>query len=530
MSVLQYYKKPTHKTVVNHNNANNGDIISSVIAAYDMAVDDCRDHARHLKTGNFEKDCLNVWTILRNELEYNRDLDELQTIALPRVAFSRVKNDCKSYSVVAAGLVGAMGYGVKFRFAGYKKGINSPSHVYAVAFNPATNQQFIIDGCAPMFDWEKPPKFKIDKTMKVVTLHDKPSLTDIQKVVSKLPYHQQRKLKEVAELAVRKSLLDLARYGRINDTLSETINKKTKPAKGSPEQIKLKEKRKAKAKEGLKKFGHANMYLALLLGRGAFMACIRLNLNGMASKLNKLYKEKKFADIEKKWYALGGITKLLIRAVEHGAVKKPLFLSKKARARYNKQMGINGIVCESINVAPLAAVAAAAIPVIAALVPVMVKAFKGMGKGGEPEAVELTNQAVDITQGSFTTDQQNPEEVNNVDIPDDLSADDTSSIGDIHFDEIGINGDNSELWASLGQMAGKGLEALTKKIAEKHPKAGKVIQKGSQAVDDYATGQYLRTSGYKDVAKQINTSYSTMKDYAPLALVGAAVAFVMLKK
>ena len=134
MAVRQYYSRPDNVITTNYVNATNGNIITTILDAYPLAVMDCQKHAKILKSGDFEKDCATIWNVLKTELTYKRDLDELQTIALPRMAFSRVKNDCKSFSLCAAGLIGAMGYIAIIRFAGYKK--NNP---YIVDIDEAGN-------------------------------------------------------------------------------------------------------------------------------------------------------------------------------------------------------------------------------------------------------------------------------------------------------------------------------------------------------------------------------------------------------
>jgi hypothetical protein len=514
MNILKYYKLPLGKTIINANNAVNNDIIDAILLNYQKAVKDSKEHAKAIKTGNFETDARNIWETLKTNLIYQRDLDEVQTIKLPRVAYREKYTDCKTFALCGAGLAGAMGYEVTFRFAGYKTANGNPSHVYFYISNGS--KKIIIDGCAPRFNWEKKYKLKIDKKMKVITLNDEINddfrTNKIGRIYDRLPKQAQDKIKLIGETAVKNALMQYDQNG--------TINKKVK----TPAQTAKAKQRKEKVKEGFKKFGHANMYLALILGRGAFLACVLMNLNGMATKLVKLNNAKKLEPILKKWYALGGIKKFFIKTIEKGAKHKPLFLSKKARARFAKQMKtpLNGLCSddECINAAPLAAVAAAAIPVIAALVPIMVKAFKGMGKDGAAESDELTAQAQDITTGAFTTDESRSNEVQFAEVPESFE-------GVAGYDTINAN---DELWGALGQMAGKGLESLVNKIKAKKPKLGKIIDKGAEVADDYATGQYMRTSGYKDRMIKLRDGAQTAQSYMLPVAIGAAVIFALKGK
>lgn len=514
MAVKQYYPRPENVITTNYVNGTNGDIINTIINAYPLAVLDCEKHARILKTGNFEKDCATIWNVLKTELSYKRDLDELQTIALPRMAFSRVKNDCKSFSLCASGLIGAMGYIAIIRFAGYKKNNPYPSHVYAIAMDPHTKKKIIIDGCAPYFNWEKPPVIKKDYPMNVVTLSDQIKDTkNIQKIIAKMPRAAQAKLSKISELAAQHAALQYEKEGFIDSPVLDAINKK--PEKGTLEREALQAKNKEKAKEDLKKLGRGTLTVALALGRGAFVAMIRLNFNGVASKLQKLIKTNKIAQVDEKWVKIGGNVKAFHFAINKGAEKKPVFLSKKAKARFNAKMAVNGITgyhCSEIgiNEPALAALAATAIPVLAAIIPIMKKAFAGMGKAGKAESDELTAQATDIVQGNYTTDQSVPDEMDYIEIPE--------TIGD---------STGSEIWSALGKLAGDGIKKLADKIKKKNPKVGAVIDKGGQAAENYATGKYLRDAGYTGKIEYLRDSTKGVQKYIlPIAVGSAAVVYL----
>jgi len=510
MAVRQYYPRPEHVITTNYVNGTNGDIIKTIINAYPLAVLDCEKHARILKTGDFEKDCATIWNVLKTELVYKRDLDELQTVALPRMAFSRKKNDCKSFSLCASGLIGAMGYIAIIRFAGYKEDNPYPSHVYAIAMDPQTKKKIIIDGCAPYFNWEKPPVIKKDYPMNVVTLSDEiQDKENIQKIIAKMPRAAQSKLSKISELAAQRAALQYERDGYIETPVLDAINKK--PEKGTPEREALHEKNVEKAKEDLKKIGKGALTLALVLGRAAFLAIIRLNFNGNASKLQKLIKTNKISDVDAKWVKLGGNVKSYHFAINKGAEHKPVFLSKKAKARFNKVMavkGIHGYHCSEIGIFDpvLASLSATAVPVLAVIIPIMKKAFEGMGKDGAAEVSELTAQATDIVKGNYSTDEAVPDEMDYVSIPE--------TIGD---------GQGAEIWGALGKLAGDGIKKLAEKIKNKHPKVAPIIDKGGQAAEDYATGKYMRDAGYTGKIETLSNVTKGAQGYIlPIAVVGAA--------
>lgn len=87
--------------------------------------------------------------------------------------------------------------------------------------------------------------------------------------------------------------------------------------------------------KGLKKVGRAVKTAALAPARGAFLALVRLNYRGSASRFNLLNAqgEKKLYD---KWEKLGGKKDAIERAIDAGKGKKPIACGKKCRAKAGK--------------------------------------------------------------------------------------------------------------------------------------------------------------------------------------------------
>ena len=87
--------------------------------------------------------------------------------------------------------------------------------------------------------------------------------------------------------------------------------------------------------KGLKKVGRAVKTAALAPARGAFLALVRLNYRGSASRFNLLNEQgqKKLYD---KWEKLGGKTDAIKRAIDAGKGKKMLACGKKCRAKAGK--------------------------------------------------------------------------------------------------------------------------------------------------------------------------------------------------
>lgn len=477
MSGIYTLPAAKHERIIHKKNGNNDDVQRVILQAIPLGIAQVHgDFAEQFRRPTHYETAKAVYTYLRNNFSYLRDMDAHQIIALPSLALERRTNDCKSYTVFAASILGALGCPVTIKFAG-NRGPGNYSHVYLLT---GANNEIILDGCAPRFNWEKNYLYKKLYKMDISAIND-----------------------------------DLGVYA--------------KPL--TPEQKAKRAKAKAKAKDAFIKFGRANMMLILALGRAAFLACVAMNLNALASKLQKLKEKGDVKDLETKWMNLGGMRKVFWKAVSYGAKRKKLFLSKKAKERYIKKFGsINGSedvilmdTGDGINGPQFAAIAAAAIPVLAAIIPVIVKSFKKMPGGqGEAEAADTAAQGADLVQAQAQQQAQSgqaPEPEAQQVIEDHICG--------IYDDPI--NGDYDALYTALGNLASTGVKAAAEAISKKSPKAKQAVEKISQAGDDYVTGVYLRQSGIKSTWKAAKETTGAIGGVLPYAL-GAGVIVLLLTR
>ena len=315
----------------------------------------------------------------------------------------------------------------------------------------------------------------------------------------------------------------------IAEDLTEDIGKLT------PEQ---KAKRKAKLKKGGQNFLFGIAFINLLPIRAAFNAIVAMNINAFASNLKWIYDNRNgktkegWGKLAKIWHKVGGLEKALLKAIQLGAKHKPLFLSKKAKARYEKRKKERGEVSDAIFagedgingpelIAPLVAAAAG---IVAAMLPVVMKALKSSGKPQEAQEVEQQGQdMVDNakqnpqefqSQVASGAEQQLPEEGQQVE----------EYIGEI---------DVSALTSALSSLAETGIKAAGTAIANranKNPKAKKFLEGANQATEDYATGRYLRNSGFADRAKQFTSGGMWMPIAIGVVAVGGLFFFMNMKK
>jgi hypothetical protein len=159
----------------------------------------------------------------------------------------------------------------------------------------------------------------------------------------------------------------------------------TGKAIGEIEGIGRRKKRKGffrKIGKGLKKAFNKLKTVSFAVPRNAFLGLLRLNLRGLASKLNRAPKDKIF----RLWDRLGGKRSSLEKAISKGAKKKPLLGAKKTGKPVKRIRGFQDadyIALEGFNnpqfnkniAAPpaAAAVLAAAAPIIIAFTKLLKK-------------------------------------------------------------------------------------------------------------------------------------------------------------
>lgn len=532
---MDYVPAATGTAIVNKRNAMNSDIIDAIHSNYAIAVPQVKKLAPYFKGKSRKDTAFKIWHFLRSRAYYVRDGQNQQQIRLPaRFINDTVKKfnsgDCKSFALFSASILGALGMPVYFKYTAYDKAKKHPSHVYVLTKDEHGN--FIaVDGCYNKFNIEK--KYHLSKLypMDVVTLaglKEAGKMNNRQKLrafMQQLTPHERNRLQaKIERLAYVKGK---ALHG------IEAAPKKSKPKKKAGQKV----------KDFFKKVGRAVATAALGVGRGAFLAVIALNFGGLASKMKLLEKKGKFKSIEEKWRDLGGFPKLLKKAINTGEKKKALFLSKKAKRKFDAKMkaaGMNGIddcitadantmcVIEGIGVIPVAAAVAAGAPVLAAIIPIVIKALKGIG-GREAQQAAAETAA---------TGQELVNNYNGAQGQQELEADAEESIP---FDEAagsesveGINGDYDALFEGLSTLAGNGIKALGKVIdkkAQKSKNGAKVVKALATAGDDFFTGAYVRQSGVKDKVKKAlkygGDLTSGLQTWAPLALGAAALAYAV---
>lgn len=148
-------------------------------------------------------------------------------------------------------------------------------------------------------------------------------------------------------------------------------------------------------KKGKRKFGFFKgvKKLALAVPRRSFRTLVAINLHGLATKLSKAVAKNPDA-VKSKWEKLGGKYPQLLQSINKGKKRKRI-------------LGINGVepvmdmgAAETIGAAPaLAAVIAAATPIVAAIAPLL-KRSGADGAGGAGSVDDLLQKGGDLVKAA----------------------------------------------------------------------------------------------------------------------------------
>ena len=273
------------------------DIIHALNSAIAPAVNQVKPFIDSIliATGDPVKDTERACRYVRDLVTYKQDGFSEQKIQLPaRLLKDTKQGDCKSFSLAVLAIITAMGYKGGFRYVSYKPN-KIPTHVYNFVFDNS-GKKFTFDACVDSL--KESPRYTYIKDMEVTYLAGSPIMIDSD------PYYLGKK--------------------------------KKKKGKDKPGPVKK---------------------IALAPARAAFLALVKINARGLATKLQISIgkggdKTKAF------WNKVGGDFDKLTSAISTGAKKKPLFGIKKG----GKVSGATSVeyLPEGIGVEPATLTAAAA--------------------------------------------------------------------------------------------------------------------------------------------------------------------------
>jgi hypothetical protein len=216
-----------------------------------------------------------------------------QVIKLPSALLKYKVGDCKSYALFTAAILENLKIPYKFVFTSYNSN-PIPGHVYVT-----TDGGCIIDAVYGKFNQEKTPTYKYTQNM------------------------------NVRYMAGIGSCDNYGNYGGRRRGVGNTGISGGKPVRK----------------------------IALAPGRGLFLGIVKANLDGFATKLQKVNPDK----LKKNWENVGGNYSKLVEAIRKGAGKpaKRLGFLGLLRKRIKQQGGVNGIGAANDQAVQAAIVSAA---------------------------------------------------------------------------------------------------------------------------------------------------------------------------
>ena len=310
-----------------------------------------------------------------------------------------------------------------------------------------------------------------------------------------------------------------------------------------------KKARRAKAKKGGQKFGRALALVTLAIPRGAFLSFVALNIGGLATRLKKLQTLKRFGKVAQLWKKLGGLQKVFDKAINTGAKKKPVFISKKARAKFNTKMkGMSGLgrynwqtfervadntINEEIGAAPaIPVIVAAASAILGGIIPIIKKEFEAAGMRKEAqEAGQLEEENKETLQQEIRTQQADE---NKAQAQEGSGEEEEESMEGLYGTE-----ETANLVTTLGSAGASLVGLIGKAVKRKAKKKGgkkfantliKISEKAPGEAEAYFTGKYLQKAGAIDAARNFQTGAGKYGIWIGVAGAVAVVGALFLSK
>ena len=347
--------EPELKTIVNHRDGSNGDIIKTIERAFPDAVKSVKEYAHQFKGKDLYESGSNVWNYLKNNISYEAD-GRNQKILMPRRLAHCKIGDCKSFALFSASILYSLGYNVKFRYTSYNS-LRTPTHIYTIASDNKGNE-IICDAVWYKYNEEKSYTHKIDHKMQISTLSGIGTAEELttEELIRRIKWRYSQLEKYREGTSERAFVLK-----RIN-ILEDLLKRRTGTAGiGAPQ----KNKEKGRGGRAVKK-------IALSVPRASLLTLLKLNARGIAKRFSFSDQDK----LKKLWAKLGGKESKLMEAIEKGKNKKPLL----GESKKNKAL-------KGIGFAP-------AIPVLLASATALLTAFKSImppSKDGD-DSIELAVQ------------------------------------------------------------------------------------------------------------------------------------------
>jgi hypothetical protein len=128
------------------------DIIDTITNIYNDSWQQVRPIAERLRGNSSEETLRNVFALVRVNVRYVEDPAGVQLPKTPARTWADKTGDCKSYSLLIASLLRALGIRHAFRFVSYGP-LRPYTHVYVIGYC-CCGKQYVLDACMADFNQE----------------------------------------------------------------------------------------------------------------------------------------------------------------------------------------------------------------------------------------------------------------------------------------------------------------------------------------------------------------------------------------
>ena len=150
------------------------DIINAILKQHNRSLKDYDKLYCYFDGGNYIETAKRIFKYLKENIRYEIESDNLQTVGTPAYILAVKKGDCKHLSLMFAGLLDSYRrntgekFDLAYRFAGYD-GSKTPEHVFVV-INPGSENEIWCDAVLDYFNEKKQPNFYKDKKINNMAL------------------------------------------------------------------------------------------------------------------------------------------------------------------------------------------------------------------------------------------------------------------------------------------------------------------------------------------------------------------------
>lgn len=320
---------PNNRAKLVHPWQSTGEIIKAIKIQHKDNFNEARKICKYFDKGNERDTARAIHGFLRQNIKYDVEPGNRQTVkTLSRFLHDR-KGDCKHFTIFANTILDACGYTAAYRYAGY----SDKGFVHVYTYLPGTNT--ILDAVLPEFDTEKPPKIKKDYIMSLY------KLSGTQDEIGKLNFSKVRQ--------------------NIKTAAAKTSNVVKKAAASIP--------------AAAKKIVATGKTVSLAVPRNAFIALIKLNVRGLATNLKEVQTKKGDAGLNF-WQTFGGDLQSLKKAIADGSKKKRIMGPQEEEAAFNEIYG--GYSGDGVYIGEPVTIAAS----LASAAPILLKVKDVLEKAG----------------------------------------------------------------------------------------------------------------------------------------------------